>query len=116
MSSTAFSASFHTKSGCMGAPHMTAEIDKTRLKLFSEGKATVFSYRGDPRVAYCLFTPLARPGAQPPGLIVAIHHSKRNFVQARDSFAELAGRTNQVVLAPLFPADVLGDGNVDGYK
>jgi poly(3-hydroxybutyrate) depolymerase len=95
---------------------MPAEIDKARLKLFSEGRTTVFSYRGDPRFAYCLYTPPPRPEAEAPGLIVAMHHSNRNFVQVRDSFAELAERTNQVVLAPLFPADVLGDGNVDGYK
>lgn len=95
---------------------MTAEIDKGRLKLFSEGKTTVFSHAGDPRFSYCLFVPKAQQDAEPPGLIVAIHHSKRNFVQARDVFTELAERTNQVVLAPLFPADVLADGNVDGYK
>ena len=93
---------------------MRAAIDLARLKLQSKGKTTVFSYDGDHRFSYCLFVP--EPCGKRPGLIVAIHHSKRNFVQARDVFAEFAERHNQVVLAPLFPANVLGDGNIDGYK
>jgi dienelactone hydrolase len=90
---------------------MTAAIDTGRLKLFSEGKATVFAHDGDRRFSYCMFVP--ERSEERPGLIVAIHHSKR---KSRDVFAELAERRNQVVLAPLFPANVLGDGNVDGYK
>lgn len=93
---------------------MTAEIDQARIRLFNTGKTTVFAYAKDPRFAYCLFVP--EKSDSKPGVIVAIHHSGRCFMEARDAFIELAKRENQVVFAPLFPANVKGDGNVDGYK
>ena len=91
-------------------------IDTSRVNLYNEGCTTVFAYPGDPRFSYCLYVPPADPAAPPPGLIVAVHDSMRTVNHCRDLFAGLGARQRQVVLAPLFPADVLGDGNVDGYK
>ena len=91
-------------------------IDTSRVNLYNEGCTTVFAYPGDPRFSYCLYVPPADPAAPPPGLIVAVHDSIRTINHCRDLFAGLGARQRQVVLAPLFPADVLGDGNVDGYK
>lgn len=93
-----------------------ATLDTSRQKFYREGKTTVFAYSTDPRFSYCLFVPPADPNGVPPGLVVAVHHSLRNFMLCRDTFAELGARRNQVVLAPLFPANVVGDGNPDGYK
>lgn len=92
-----------------------APLDTARTQLFSTGKTIVFSSRHDPRFAYCLYVPSRQEG-RPPGLIVSVHGSGRNFMDYRDRFSEFAERENMVVLAPLFPAGVAGDGNVDGYK
>lgn len=93
---------------------MTSAIDRGRIDLYNTGKTTVFSYARDPRFAYCFFVP--EKAATRPGIIVVIHHSGRCFMEARDAFIGLAMRKNQVIVAPLFPADVKGDGNMDGYK
>lgn len=74
-------------------------------------------YSLDPRFSYCLFVP-PRPTEPcgPPGLVVAVHDSTRNPLTFRDRFIDFAERWHQVVLAPLFPSGVRGDGNGDGYK
>lgn len=96
---------------------MTApKIDTSRVNLYNEGRTTVFAYPKDPRFSYCLYVPPFDADAPPPGLIVVVHHSMRTVNHSRDLFAELGAQKRQVVLAPLFPANVLGDGNVDGYK
>jgi dienelactone hydrolase len=94
---------------------MTA-LDTNRQQLYSQGKTAVYSFSGDHRVSYCLYVPARAPGSPQPGLVIPVHHSLRNFMQCRDTFADFATRNNMVVLAPLFPVNVLGDGNPDGYK
>lgn len=95
---------------------MTQTLDPARQQLYKSGRTAVFAHTPDPRFSYCLYVPPPDPTAPPPGLIVTIHHSLRNFMQCRDSFAEIGERMRQVVLAPLFPINVQGDGNPDGYK
>jgi poly(3-hydroxybutyrate) depolymerase len=76
----------------------------------------VYAYSADPRFSYCLYVPEHLPKATAPGLTVVIHDSTRNFMDCRDGFTDFGERHGQVVLAPLFPINVLGDGNGDGYK
>ena len=95
---------------------MSTNIDARRKTLYLREKSAVFAYSKDPRFCFCLYIPPKKADAPPPGLVVAVHHSMRNFIQCRDTFADLGERHNQVVLAPLFPINVLGDGNPDGYK
>ncbi len=93
-----------------------ATLDTSRTALFSAGKTTVFSSKSDPRIAYCLFVPPPSASGKKPGLVVTIHGTGRNFMEYRDAFSAFGAANNMVVLAPLFPAGLRGDGNIDGYK
>lgn len=85
--------------------------------LYDLGKTTVFASRSDPRFSYCLFVPPEFGSARtPPELVVAVHGTGRSFVEYRDAFAEFGLWNNCLVLCPLFPVGVLGDGNRDGFK
>lgn len=76
-----------------------------------------FAYPADPRLSYCMHLPPAlAEGAEGFRLLVAMHGSARGAMAYRDAFADFANRNRYVVLAPLFPVGVLGDGNPDGYK
>jgi pimeloyl-ACP methyl ester carboxylesterase len=92
------------------------EPDRGRA-LYHYGATTVFAARSDPRFAYCLYVPpdLERAGVRPE-LVVAMHGTGRSFIQYRDAFAGFARWNNCLVLAPLFPVGVLGDGNRSGFK
>lgn len=90
--------------------------DRARA-LYDHGATTVFSARSDPRFAYCLYVPPdAGADGRRPELLVAMHGTGRTFMQYRDAFAGFARRTHCIVLAPLFPVGVRGDGNRNGFK
>jgi pimeloyl-ACP methyl ester carboxylesterase len=85
--------------------------------LYDLGATTVYSSRHDPRFAYTLYVP---PEVTMPGndveLVVVMHGTGRQFIQYRDAFAAF-GRWNRcVVLCPLFPVGVRGDGDRNGFK
>jgi len=67
----------------------------------------------DPRFSFGLLLP---DGAKPRHLLVVVHDSTRQTAPCLNGFARFANQHHAAVLAPLFPADVLGDGNQDGYK
>ena len=85
--------------------------------MYDLGSTTIFASRGDARFSYCLYVP---PGfataATPPELIVAMHGTGRSFLEYRNAFAEFGRWNNCLILAPLFPVGVRGDGNRDGFK
>jgi hypothetical protein len=71
----------------------------------------------DPRFPYVLYVP---PEVLTPGndvqLVVVMHGTGRQFTQYRDAFAPF-GRWNRcIVLCPLFPVGVRGDGDRNGFK
>lgn len=77
----------------------------------------LFALRADPRVSWCMHVPASFAAA--PGehrLVVAVHGSSRGVMALRDALAAHAERRRWVVLAPLFPVGVGGDGEADGYK
>ena len=77
----------------------------------------IYSHRADPRFTWCMHVP--KGFADAPNdyrLVVVIHGSSRNMTALRDGFAAHADRHKWVVLVPLFPIGVLGDGNPNGYK
>lgn len=91
--------------------------DAIASALYDLGPSTIFSARCDPRFSYCTYAPphIAR-ATRPVELVVFVHGTKRTFVEYRDAFAGFARWNDCVVLCPLFPVGVLGDGNRDGYK
>lgn len=77
----------------------------------------IYAYRADPRFSWCMHAPAGFAEApREYRLVVAVHGSSRNVQGMRDGFAIHAERQRWVVLAPLFPVGVLGDGDPDGYK
>lgn len=93
-----------------------AENDRARA-IYDLGHSTIFAARTDPRFAYCMYVPPHLDTArQPMELVVIVHGTGRAFVEYRDSFAEFARWNDCIVLCPLFPVSVLGDGNRDGFK
>ena len=85
--------------------------------LYEYGPTSIYAARHDPRFPYCLYVPpgLGKTGEQPE-LIVAMHGTGRGFTGYRDAFSAFARWNNCIILAPLFPIGVMGDGNRDGFK
>jgi len=79
--------------------------------MYDLGSTTIFASRGDARFSYCLYVP---PGfataATVPELIVAMHGTGRSFLEYRNALAEFGRWNNCIILAPLFPVGVRGDG------
>ncbi|HEV8689346.1 MAG TPA: alpha/beta hydrolase [Ideonella sp.] len=69
--------------------------------------------RFDPRFSYALAVPAVLPAR---GLLVTVHNSVRWYRQCMEGFCAFAERRGLAVLAPLFPPDLFGEDNPDGYK
>jgi len=97
---------------------MLQATDTTRARaLYDLGKATIFASRNDPRFSYCMYVPPHIDTAKHPvELVVIVHGTGRAFVEYRDAFTEFGRWNDCIVLCPLFPVGVLGDGNRDGFK
>lgn len=95
----------------------STETERRGRLLYDQGPTTVYASRVDPRFSWCLYVPPDLHGPGPaPELLVSVHGTLRDMANYRNLFADF-GRWNRcIVLAPLFPAGVLGDGNRDGYK
>lgn len=88
-----------------------------RKKMYGRGATTVFALASDPRLSYCLYVPEDfDENKSSAKLIVSVHGTLRTFWSYRDGLSQLARFKNCVVLAPLFPVGIFGDGNEDGYK
>jgi poly(3-hydroxybutyrate) depolymerase len=85
-------------------------------QIYDLGHTTVFASRHDPRFSYCLYVPSTLQQDDPPDLVVAMHGTGRAFTSYRDAFADFGRWNNCIILCPLFPVGVLGDGNRDGFK
>jgi hypothetical protein len=85
--------------------------------LYDLGSTTVYACKRDPRFAYALYAPHeVTSRSNDVELVVVVHGTGRQFMQYRDAFAPF-GRWNRcIVLCPLFPVGVLGDGNRNGFK
>lgn len=91
--------------------------DAKAKAIYDVGRSTIFSCLNDPRFSYCTYFPPDLHGARADTeLVVVVHGTGRTFTQYRDAFSEFARWNNCVVLCPLFPVGVLGDGNRDGFK
>lgn len=99
---------------------MTNTNDKAQAleKLYARGRTTIFASQVDPRFSYGLFVPYRfdTMDRAETTLLVAMHGTGRTQLTYRDLFAEFAEYHNCIVIAPLFPAGVLGDYNLHGYK
>lgn len=81
------------------------------------GKTPSFACQADQRFSYCLYVPTtcARRGGGA-RMLVVIHDTLRNNQSLRDAFAAFAERSNTLVVAPLFPAGIADESDLDNYK
>ena len=85
--------------------------------IYDMENSTIFASRKDARFSYCTYAPSRKgPAGQKPALVVVTHGTGRAFTEYRDAFADFARWNNCIILCPLFPAGVQGDGNRDGFK
>lgn len=95
----------------------SAVADSTGNKLYDFNETTVYAYAGDARFSYCLYVPPdIQSRGEPPELVVMVHGTGRAFTRYRDALSEFGRWNHCIVLCPLFPVGVLGDGNRDGFK
>lgn len=103
----------------MSNPDISPEDAALRAakNVYHLGATTVYAHHGDSRFAYTLYVPEAiEDSARPVDLVVSLHGSTRAMEIYRNGFAEFGRWNDCVILSPLFPVGVLGDGNGDGYK
>ncbi len=85
--------------------------------IYDLGHGTIFAARSDPRFSYCTYVPPHIAQAERPmELVVVMHGTGRAFVEYRDAFAEFARWNDCIILCPLFPVGVRGDGDRDAFK
>ena len=85
--------------------------------LYEYGPTSIYSSKHDARFPYCLYVPPSLgQGGEKPELVVAMHGTGRGFTGYRDAFSSFARWNNCIILAPLFPIGVMGDGYRDGFK
>lgn len=85
--------------------------------LYDLGPTPVIACKADPRFSYCLYVPKSLgKGGQAPELVVTMHGTGRGFTGYRDAFEAFGRWNNCIILAPLFPIGVMGDGNRNGFK
>lgn len=85
--------------------------------LYELGPTAIFASKSDPRFQYCLYVPPSVETGAQVDLVVAVHGTSRtSFLDFRDGFAEFGRWNNCLILCPLFPIGVCGDGARSGYK
>lgn len=99
---------------------MTSAPDNTEKlnALYHLEATTIYAARADQRFSYTLYVPtgLTEEQRKHTTILAAVHGTGRMQTLYRDIFSEFARAQNCIVLAPLFPANVLQDGNLSGYK
>jgi pimeloyl-ACP methyl ester carboxylesterase len=91
-------------------------MDRGR-KYYEFGRTTVTACRSDPRFSYCLYVPeRAIDGTAGIDIVVAMHGTGRTFTAYRDAFSAFGRWNDCIIVCPLFPVGVLGDGNRSGFK
>lgn len=80
------------------------------------GRSTTVAARLDPRCSYCLFVPDEAAAGDFRNLLVYVHGEGRRFQYILNALASLAKACDYVLVCPLFPANLFGDGNIAGYK
>ncbi|WP_376087538.1 alpha/beta hydrolase [Roseomonas sp. CCTCC AB2023176] len=95
-------------------PFDTAARDALR-RSYALGRTAIRAAQSDPRFSYALYVPPAFTAAT--RIVVCVHGSTRDsFLDFRDGFAEFGRWNDCIILCPLFPINVRGDGNANGYK
>lgn len=93
--------------GCLPARHL------------GRGRTGLFASRADQRISYCLYVPMdyAEDETTIYPLAVIVHGTERGPQAYRDAFADFAEARQCIVLAPLFPGNIVERGyELHNYK
>ncbi len=92
--------------------------DMVGKRLFGDdGRSLVVAARLDQRCSYCLYAPpRSSEDAVLNNLLVYVHGEGRRFQYILNNLQALANASGYMIVCPLFPANILRDGNVEGYK
>ncbi|KAF1045203.1 alpha/beta hydrolase [Xylophilus sp.] len=94
-----------------------SESQRLSNRYYDFGNTTVYAHAGDPRFSFTLYVPFQIKDSDCEiNLVVVVHGTGRQFVDYRNAFADFGRWHNCLILCPLFPAGVMGDGNRDGFK
>lgn len=94
------------------------KVKKKKLNFYDFQATTLYACREDQRFSYCAYVPKGyqEEGTKVYKLIVLIHGTERSAQGYRDAFINFAELTDTIVLAPLFPAGIVDEGELDSYK
>lgn len=95
---------------------MRDDISRKLHALYHQGATTICAARADQRFSYTLYVPTTVAVGPDTRIIVSVHGTGRMQALYRDLFAGFCEAHNCIVIAPLFPANVLQDGELNGYK
>ncbi|MEM1079363.1 MAG: PHB depolymerase family esterase [Pseudomonadota bacterium] len=89
-----------------------------RLGYYDKGHTPFYALQSEPRLSYCLYVPkdYAVKGDQTYPLVVLMHGTERGAALYRDHAAGFAEMHQVIVLAPLFPCNLLFVGDTENYK
>ncbi|HEY7688817.1 MAG TPA: alpha/beta hydrolase [Dongiaceae bacterium] len=89
-----------------------------KLSYYDFGRTTFYAAKADQRFSYCLYVPedYDETGDKTYSLAVTVHGTGRSAAAYRDGFADFADANDCIVLAPLFPAGIIEEGELSNYK
>lgn len=88
------------------------------LGYYDKGYTPFYALQSEPRLSYCLYVPMdyKTDDDRIYPLVVLVHGTERGAHLYRDGFAEFAEQQKAIVLAPLFPCNLLFVGDQENYK
>ncbi|MEM1110474.1 MAG: alpha/beta hydrolase [Pseudomonadota bacterium] len=88
------------------------------LSYYDWGATPFFALQTEPRASYCLYVPedYEEQGVEGLQLLVLMHGTERGAAGYRDSAIAFADTHRCLVLAPLFPCNLVGTNDLDNYK
>ncbi len=92
-----------------------SEHKARELAYYNSGPTPFYACAYDQRFSYCLYVP-ELPTSGRYRLIVLIHGTNRPAERYRDKFAAFGKEHGAIIMAPLFPANISGPGDLSGYK
>ncbi|MEY8837851.1 alpha/beta hydrolase [Cribrihabitans sp. XS_ASV171] len=92
-----------------------SEKKSRELAYYASGPTPFYACAYDQRFSYCLYVP-PMPSSGRYRLVVLVHGTNRPAEGYRDAFSEFGRSHDAIIMAPLFPANISGPGDLSGYK
>ena len=86
-----------------------------KVGYYDRGLTPFYACAADQRFSYCLYVP-ELPASGVYRLVVLIHGTNRPAERYRDGFREFGDAHGAIIMAPLFPANITGPGDLSSYK